>query len=422
MDTKNRENIDIESKHKKSSVNGFFEKHVVNIRKKMNFPRNDGKFIDEDKSIDTDSQFLDQSSDCYEANSKSFSKKRIILLVATSFFILISALALLVLNEMYSFFKYEGRDRVVDIPYGSSISKIAYILNENDIIDYPWVFSTYASFKKQNNLKHGAFNLNTSMSYDEIINILSSDHNNINQVKFVIFDGLDMFDMCEANAHQSLIDPKKVMEELNNRENYSKYNFTKNISQSELSGAYYPMEGFCALCTFYLDSGSNPKSIANKILEQTDNILSDLQEDIQNSGMSLWEIMTTASIIQAETSNVDDMRKISSVIHNRYRNLDQYKRLQCDPTSKYATKIKKDMQKNGDFDENKANRYDTYKCSGLPAGPICNPSVEAIKAAINPEKTDFYFFCANVKMGEVFYAKTLSEHEANLKKLGFERA
>ena len=404
MDAKNQEKVNAKNNQKKSFINDFFEKYVVSIRKKVH------DSCAEDENV--------QSDDCGQSGSEGFSKKRIIILVLASFFILISAFSLLILNEMYAFFKYGGQEKVVEIPYGSSTSKIAYILNENDIINYPWIFSTYTSFSGQANLKHGAFKLNTSMSYNEIINILSSDRNNISQTKFVIFDGLDMFDMCETNSYQSLIDPKEVLEELNNKENYSKFDFARDIKQSELSGAYYPMEGFCALCTFYLDSGSTPKSIANKILEKTDNVLANLREEIQNSGMSLWEIVTTASIIQAETSNEQDMKKISSVIHNRRKNSEEYRRLQCDPTSKYAQKIKKDMKKIGYFDENKANSYDTYKSDGLPAGPICNPSVSAIKAAINPDSTDFYYFCANIKTGEVFYAKTLNEHELNLKKLG----
>ena len=404
MDAKNQEKVNANNNQKKSFINDFFEKYVVSIRKKVH------DSCAEDEHCPSD--------DCGQSGSESFSKKRIIILVLASFLILISAVSLLILNEMYAFFKYGGQEKVVEIPYGSSTSKIAYILNENDIIAYPWIFSTYASFTRQTNLKHGAFKLNTSMNYDEIINVLSSDRNNISQTKFVIFDGLDMFDMCETNSSQSLVDSKEVLEELNNKENYSKFNFVKDIKQSELSGAYYPMEGFCALCTFYLDSGSTPKLIANKILEKTDNVLADLREEIQNSGMSLWEIVTTASIIQAETGNERDMRKISSVIYNRRRNPEEYKRLQCDPTSKYAEKIKKNMKKIGYFDENKANSYDTYKSDGLPAGPICNPSVSAIKAAINPEPTDFYYFCANIKTGEVFYAKTLNEHELNLKKLG----
>lgn len=404
MDAKNQEKVNAKNNQKKSFINDFFEKYVVSIRKKVH------DSCVEDENV--------QSDDCGQSGSEGFGKKRIIILVLTSFFILISAVSLLILNEMYAFFKYGGQEKVVEIPYGSSTSKIAYILNENDIINYPWIFSTYASFSGQTNLKHGAFKLNTSMNYDEIINVLSSDRNNISQTKFVIFDGLDMFDMCETNSSQSLVDPKEVLEELNNKENYSKFNFAKDIKQSELSGAYYPMEGFCALCTFYLDSGSTPKSIANKILEKTDNVLKNLREEIQNSGMSLWEIVTTASIIQAEASDERDMRKISSVIHNRRKSSEEYRRLQCDPTSKYAEKIKKDMKKIGYFDEKKANSYDTYKSDGLPAGPICNPSVSAIKAAINPEPTDFYYFCANIKTGEVFYAKTLNEHELNLKKLG----
>ena len=404
MDAKNQEKVDAKNNQKKSFINDFFEKHVVSIRKKVH------------DSCAEDENCI--SDDCGQSCSESFGKKRIIILVLASFFILISAVSLVILNEMYAFIKYDGQEKVVEIPYGSSTSKIANILNENDIIGYPWIFSTYASFTGQTNLKHGAFKLNTSMNYNEIIDILSSDCNNISQTKFVISDGLDMFDMCEKNSSQSLIDPKEVLGEINNKENYSKFDFVKDIKQSELSRAYYPMEGFCALCTFYLDAGSTPRSIANKILEKTDAVLANLREEIRSSGMSLWETITMASIIQAETGNEPDMRKISSVIHNRRKNSGEYKRFQCDPTSKYAAKIKKDMKKIGCFDENKANSYDTYKSEGLPAGPICNPSVDAIKAAINPDQTDFYYFCANVKTGEVFYAKTLHEHELNLKKLG----
>ena len=62
--------------------------------------------------------------------------------------------------------------------------------------------------------------------------------------------------------------------------------------------------------------------------------------------------------------------------------------------------------------------YDTYKCKGLPAGPICNPGMAAINAVLEPKKTDYYYFCNNLKTGETFYAKTLDEHEENLVKAG----
>ena len=70
------------------------------------------------------------------------------------------------------------------------------------------------------------------------------------------------------------------------------------------------------------------------------------------------------------------------------------------------------------IDNDKVDSYNTYKCSGLPAGPICNPSVKAIKAAIYPNQTDYYYFCANINTKEVFYASDYEQHKQNLIKSG----
>ena len=171
------------------------------------------------------------------------------------------------------------------------------------------------------------------------------------------------------------------------------------------------------MATFYIDSKSDAKSIANNILRKTDELLSNLYDDISNSKMDLWEIMTIASIIEAETSNEDDMKNISSVLHNRYKN-DSYQSLQCDPTKKYALKIKENMEKYQNVDNGKVDSYNTYKCFGLPSGPICNPSIKAIKAAIYPNQTNYYYFCANINTKEVFYASDYEEHKQNLIKSG----
>lgn len=404
MEFENQKNNNIRSKNKKKDFNEFFEKHVISIKKKINDSCSD------DDSEDENCQFFGQ-------NGKKSKKKHIVFLILVSFFILISAFVLISINEIYSCFKSNGNDRMIDIPYGSSAKKIAYILNENQIIDYPWLFSTYISINGIKDLKYGTFNLNTAMSYDEIINILSENSNNVNQDKFVISEGSDMFKLCSFNENQKLINSEDIVRELNSKENYSKYSFAKQISESELSRAYYPMEGFCAMSTFYIDSRSDAKSIANNILKKTDEILSELYDDINNSEMSLWEIMTVASIIESETSNETEMKNISSVLHNRYKN-DSYKSLQCDPTKKYSLKIKQDMEKNHNVDNNKVDSYNTYKCFGLPAGPICNPSVNAIKAAIYPNKTDYYYFCANINTKEIFYARDYEQHRQNLIKSG----
>lgn len=415
MKFKNQKSNDTTIKYKKKDFNEFFEKHVINIKKKIN-----DSCAYEDDSEDENCQFFGSNGKNSGEKSK---KKHIIFLILISFLILILTFIFLSLNEIYSCFKSNGNDKMIDIPYGSSAKKISYILNENQIIDYPWMFSTYISLNGVKNLKYGTFNLNTSMSYDEIINVLSEDANNVNQDRFVISEGSDMFSLRSVNESQKFINSEEIIKELNNKENYLKYSFTKKISESELSKAYYPMEGFCAMSTFYIDSRSDAKSIANNILKKTDEILSDLYDDISSSEMSLWEIMTVASIVEAETSDETDMKNISSVLHNRYNHSihknDNYRRLSCDPTRKYSLKIQQDMEKMQNVvDENKVDSYNTYKCFGLPAGPICNPSVNAIKAAIYPNQTNYYYFCANINTKEILYASNYEQHKQNLIKSG----
>lgn len=400
------------NKHKKKNFNEFFEKHVVDLKKKMINSYGD------DDSEDECYQFMGFGDKKNENNKK----KHIIFLILGSIFILILTFALISINEVYSCFKSNGYERIVDIPYGSSAKKISYILKENQVIDYPWLFSTYISINGIQNLKYGTFNLNTSMNYDEIINILSENSNNVAQDKFVISEGSDMFTLCSSNECQKFVSSEDIIKELNNRENYSKYSFAKKISESEISKAYYPMEGFCAMATFQIDSRSDAKSIANDILRKTDDLLSNLYDDINNSTMDLWEIMTIASIIEAETSDEAEMKNISSVLHNRYNHsahkYDNFQRLSCDPTRKYSLKIKQDMEKHQNVDDDKVDSYNTYKCFGLPAGPICNPSINAIKAAIYPNQTNYYYFCANINTKEIFYASDYEEHEKNLIKSG----
>lgn len=119
-------------------------------------------------------------------------------------------------------------------------------------------------------------------------------------------------------------------------------------------------------------------------------------------------------MVQAESSNISDMKKVASVFLNRLNNSEEYPRLESDPTRKYVEDV---IKPNIDIpNQEMFNAYDTYKGEGLPPGPICNPGLDAISAVLYPEDTDYYFFCADLETGEVFYAKTLEEHQENLVK------
>ncbi|MDE5600701.1 MAG: endolytic transglycosylase MltG, partial [Oscillospiraceae bacterium] len=312
------------------------DKSIINNIKKFIKHQND-----EDESEDeTDLDLIDEKD--HKKNKKVSSKRArnsIILLIVISFSILIIAFVLLGLNEVFSCFKLDNKSVTVEIPSGAPISVVSNILNESGVIDYPWMFSTYVSIKG-NSLKYGKFKLNTSMNYDTIYNILSDSSLNISKMDLVITEGMNMFNILEKNSDDMTITGKDIINELNNKENYSKYNFSKYISDSEISNAYYPMEGFCAPYTFFIDSSSNAKALANAILKKTEDNLSPLYQDIKNSKMSLWQIMTIASMIQAETHKESEMANISSVIYNRLNNQSEFPKLQCDPTYRYATRIK----------------------------------------------------------------------------------
>lgn len=148
-------------------------------------------------------------------------------------------------------------------------------------------------------------------------------------------------------------------------------------------------------------SGYDKLMTVNKLIEESE------------SEYSLDEIMTIASIIQAEAADVDDMYNVSSILHNRL-SADAdigVSNLGLDSTKYYPYRSALDVPKNEG--KNYTGKYDTYNKAGLPAGPICNPGMDAILAAINPNDTGYYYFCHD-KDGNAYYASTIYEHEANL--------
>jgi UPF0755 protein len=139
---------------------------------------------------------------------------------------------------------------------------------------------------------------------------------------------------------------------------------------------------------------------------------------VKANKLSLNQIITLASIVQMEAANEKEMPKVASVFINRLNNPDVYPNLQSNTTDKYIEKVIKKKAIDATSAEHYTALYDTYKCTGLPVSPICNPGLAAIKAVLNAAKTDYYYFCNNLATGETFYARTDAEHEVNKKKAG----
>ena len=131
--------------------------------------------------------------------------------------------------------------------------------------------------------------------------------------------------------------------------------------------------------------------------------------------MTLDEVIILASIIQREGTNDENMAIISSVFHNRLNDPYTFPHIETDTTYTYINQCIRPA-----FNEDEADKmqtfidaYDSYECYGLPAGAICNPGMDAIRAALYPDETDYYYFISD-KEGEFHYARTLAEHEQNI--------
>ena len=176
----------------------------------------------------------------------------------------------------------------------------------------------------------------------------------------------------------------------------------------------FTLEGYLFPDTyeFYID-----ESVDSVIGRFTDNYFARISDkDRQRAaelGYTMDEIMTIASIIQAEAGNSENY-KVSSVLHNR---LDTGTPIECDVTINYLETHCSPFLENGITEENR-NNYNTYKCPALPKGPICSPGYDSIKAALYPAETDFLFFVTDQDLTTYYYAVTWDEHVANCKTAG----
>lgn len=171
------------------------------------------------------------------------------------------------------------------------------------------------------------------------------------------------------------------------------------------------LEGYLFPDTYEFYRGESAESAIGRFLKNSKAKLDgEIVSRCNELGLSLDEVLTIASIIQEEAGVPAEMSKVSSVIHNRL-NSDDFPRLQCDAATFYLRKYVEPYVDEAGM-EALSERYNTYKCKGLPAGPITNSGIDAVKAALYPEETDYYFFVTDSN-GVYYYAETWDEHIKN---------
>lgn len=345
--------------------------------------------------------------------------------VVCSISILLSYYLILGINDMFGLVK-DKTEIVIDVPKSATLDDVAELLDENDVVDFPVFFKLYAKFTdKDEGFKAGTFTLNSKSDYSQILQKLRRPAGaDKSTIRVTIPEGLTAEQVAELMEENSVCEAKTFLESVNNKQFTQK--FLKNVDTGNKNRTY-KLEGFLFPDTyeFYLSEGS--VNAINRLLNAFSTKWTDAySEQAKKINMSMDDVITLASIVEREASKDADRMGVASVFYNRLQNSKGTGgKLQSDATRwyPYATyealmaSDKLTAAEKKDWVDNHKGVCDTYRIKGLPDSPICNPSISSIEAVLYHDKTDYYYFCSG-KKGEFYFAKTLKEHNANLKKAG----
>lgn len=337
----------------------------------------------------------------------------LVLIVTTIIFTIAISLSLLIISvgrDMLAIGKSDDI-KIISIPEGANTDEVAQILYDEGIIKMPKAF-VFISKLGGSDTKYiaGDHELSPSNAYETIISELTTDKSLEKETVDVTFvEGCDLISAGKQLEEAGVCDAERFVYYFNAGD-YG-FEFEKFLPASTAS-KFNRMEGylFPDTYTFYVDT--DPEVVCQKIYKNfNEKFKPEYYTQMKKMNMTLDEVVTLASIVQAESPDIETMKKVASVFENRLSNPEEYPKLQSDPTTYYVDEVIKpniEIPSEAIFEA-----YDTYKCNGLPPGAIGNPGKDAIEAVLYPAKTDYYFFYANIDTGETFFAETDDEHEDN---------
>ena len=306
----------------------------------------------------------------------------------------------------------------VELEENCSVGDVADALKEQGVISNSFFFTMYCLVTgADDGFGQGSFTLDTNLDYEAIINYLQTTGNRQDVVTITFPEGLSLLEVAQKLEENEVCTVEEVLEAANSGE-YDNYDFINAIDNEE--DRYYKLEGYLFPDTYDFYKGEDPKIALGKMINNCQNRFSkETRDEIQEQGYTIDEVLTLASIVQAEATDEKDMRMVAGILINRLEDgasRDIY-RLECDSTTYYPYRSKSQVPEK-ERDTFKST-YDTYTIEGLPPGPICNPGMDAIQAVLEPssESAGMYYFCHDAD-GNAYYASTWSQHEANLAEAG----
>ncbi len=332
-------------------------------------------------------------------------------------------------------FGREDKEVSITVNDSDTLEDIAEKLHEAGLVRYPGLFKVYGVFSDaREDIISGEFKLNTIYDYHALVEQMSYYSSSRTITSVTIPEGYSCQQMFELLEEKGICSAKKL-------ENYAasgelgEYWFLEGVER----GDKYCLEGFLFPDTydFYLNDDAEhvlkkllnnfEKRFTEDMVEGIDALNEKLaarlsangmsEEYIAEHKMSVRDVVIVASLIEKETANNDESFNIASVIYNRLSNPSEYPYLNIDAALLYVLGYKEALTTE---DTQIDSPYNTYNHEGLVPGPITNPGLNSIKAALTPNDTDYYFYALDngSESREHHFTKTLAEHEAFLASQG----
>ncbi len=299
----------------------------------------------------------------------------------------------------------------INIPMGSSRSDIAQILEQEEIIKNASIFNLYIKLNNEQGFQAGYYDFSPSMAPKEIIAQLKKGGRPIARASIEsipVPEGLTLSQISAIIDTYTSFSKEEVIARLDDPAFIaaSAEQFPRLLkSATESEGTYHVLEGYLFPATYEYHDETSLDTLLTAMLSKTDQVLKNYYEQLETEERTPHEVLTMASFIEREGIEFEDRQQIADVFYNR---LEVGMPLQTDVSVTYALEEHKERITYEDLKVE--SPYNTYKYTGIGPGPVNNPSEGAIKAALNPADTDYFYFLADLKTKKVYFSKTYSQH------------
>lgn len=279
----------------------------------------------------------------------------------------------------------------LEIPRGYGVRGISKLLEEENVISSSFVFKLYVDVSNNSyKLQSGKYVFRHNMTMQEVMEQLLIGTNSVPTINITIPEGWTISRIATYLTETNGLDGFTAQEFIDYcvPENFTEYWFLDGIDEERIKYGY-ALQGYLFPDTYSVYTDSTPKEIITKMLDNFENrITSDMILQAKDLGYTLDELITFASVVEREGANTSEFSRCAAVFTNR---LNKNMLLQADSTLIYAYALigeNKDQWGLTDSDVQYDSDYNTYKKSGLPIGPICNPGLASINAVLNPNQDD----------------------------------